>query len=102
MGADLSRSSPEAPDSSPANPAQRGYTVFHRALLSLSLLSLSIACANAAETNRLDTPRLAGIDNFRDIAGTTTAYTTLHDGVMRSGVFYRSNALTPGAPTWRC
>ena len=69
--------------------------MFHRALLSLSLLSLSIACANAAETNRLDTPRLAGIDNFRDIAGTTTAYTTLHDGVMRSGVFYRSNALTP-------
>ncbi|WP_318652567.1 MULTISPECIES: tyrosine-protein phosphatase [unclassified Pseudomonas] len=74
--------------------------MFHRALLSastlgLSLLSLSIACANAAETYTLDTPHLTGIDNFRDIAGTTTAYTTSNDGVMRSGVFYRSNALTP-------
>ncbi|MDH1011031.1 tyrosine-protein phosphatase [Pseudomonas nicosulfuronedens] len=74
--------------------------MFHRALLSvstigLSLLSLSIASAYAAETYTLDTPRLTGIDNFRDLAGTTTAYTTSNDGVMRSGVFYRSNALTP-------
>ncbi|MFD2645638.1 tyrosine-protein phosphatase [Pseudomonas japonica] len=51
--------------------------------------------AHAAETYTLDTPRLAGIDNFRDIAGTTTAYTTANDGTMRAGVFYRSNALTP-------
>ncbi|MEE1920961.1 tyrosine-protein phosphatase [Pseudomonas sp. 148P] len=65
-----------------------------RVLFSLSALSLSIA-AHAAETYELDTPRLAGIDNFRDLAGTTTAYTTANDGTMRSGVFYRSNALTP-------
>ncbi|MHA6193000.1 tyrosine-protein phosphatase [Pseudomonas wadenswilerensis] len=65
-----------------------------RVLFSLSALSLSIA-AHAAETYTLDTPRLAGIDNFRDIAGTTTAYITANDGTMRSGVFYRSNALTP-------
>jgi len=56
-------------------------------------LSLSIA-AHAAD---LDTPRLKGIDNFRDIAGITTAYSTTHDGTMRAGVFYRSNALTPTA-----
>jgi len=68
--------------------------VLLRVLFSLSALSLSIA-AHAAETYTLDTPRLAGIDNFRDIAGTTTAYTTANDGTMRSGVFYRSNALTP-------
>lgn len=43
----------------------------------------------------LTTPHLSGMDNFRDIAGNTTAYTTTHNGVMRSGVFYRSNALTP-------
>ncbi|MDH0301019.1 MULTISPECIES: tyrosine-protein phosphatase [unclassified Pseudomonas] len=66
-----------------------------RFLSSLSLLTLSISAAHAAETFPLDTPRLNGLDNFRDIAGTTSAYTTRHDGVMRSGVFYRSNALTP-------
>lgn len=50
-----------------------------------------------AHTLALHTPRLQGIDNFRDIAGTTTAYATAHDGIMRSGVFYRSNAVTPSA-----
>jgi len=58
------------------------------------VLSLSIAAAHAAS---LDTPRLQGIDNFRDVAGVTTAYSTAHDGTMRAGVFYRSNALTPTA-----
>ncbi|MFP0196261.1 tyrosine-protein phosphatase [Pseudomonas sp. PHC1] len=66
--------------------------MFQRLVCSLSVLSLSIAAAQAAD---LETPRLAGIDNFRDIAGTTTAYSTAHDGTMRAGVFYRSNALTP-------
>lgn len=71
--------------------------MFQRLLCSLSLLSLSIAAAHAAEPVLLDTPRLQGIDNFRDVAGITTAYTTAHDGTMRAGVFYRSNALTPTA-----
>lgn len=68
--------------------------MFPRFLCSLSVLSLSIAAVHAAD---LDTPRLQGIDNFRDIAGITTAYSTTHDGTMRAGVFYRSNALTPTA-----
>ncbi|MBC9249406.1 autotransporter outer membrane beta-barrel domain-containing protein [Pseudomonas alcaligenes] len=71
--------------------------MLHRVLYSLSVLSLAISSAHGAETYSLDTPRLTGIDNFRDLAGTTSAYTTSHDGVMRSGVFYRSNALTPTA-----
>ncbi|WP_460110063.1 tyrosine-protein phosphatase [Pseudomonas sp. S3_H04] len=71
--------------------------MFQRLLCSLSVLSLSIAAAHAAESVPLDTPRLQGIDNFRDVAGITTAYTTAHDGTMRAGVFYRSNALTPTA-----
>ncbi|KAF1072450.1 MAG: Tyrosine-protein phosphatase [Pseudomonas citronellolis] len=71
--------------------------MLHRVLYSLSALSLCIASAHAAETYTLDTPRLASIDNFRDVAGTTTAYTTANDGTMRAGVFYRSNALTPSA-----
>ncbi|MGP6429254.1 tyrosine-protein phosphatase [Pseudomonas paraglycinae] len=68
--------------------------MFPRFLCSLFVLSLSIAAVHAAD---LDTPRLQGIDNFRDIAGITTAYSTTHDGTMRAGVFYRSNALTPTA-----
>ena len=69
--------------------------MLQRLFCSLSLLTLAISTAHAADA--LDTPRLAGMDNFRDIAGTTTAYTTRHDGVMRAGVFYRANALTPTA-----
>ena len=69
--------------------------MLQRVLCSLSLLALAISAAHAAEA--LDTPRLAGMDNFRDIAGTTSAYTTTHDGTMRAGVFYRANALTPTA-----
>ncbi|MFJ4385441.1 tyrosine-protein phosphatase [Pseudomonas sp. NPDC089408] len=64
-------------------------------LCSLSVLALAISAAHAAEA--LDTPRLAGMDNFRDIAGTTSAYATTHDGTMRAGVYYRANALTPTA-----
>lgn len=69
--------------------------VLQRLFCSLSLLTLAISAAHAADA--LDTPHLAGIDNFRDIAGTTSAYGTSHDGVMRTGVFYRTNALTPTA-----
>ena len=71
--------------------------MLHRLLCSLSILSLSISAAHAAETYALNTPILSSVDNFRDLAGTTTAYTTANDGTMRSGVFYRSNALTPSA-----
>ncbi len=71
--------------------------MFQRLLCSLSVLSLSITAAHAAETVPLDTPRLKGMDNFRDVAGTTTAYSTAHDGTMRAGVFYRANAVTPTA-----
>lgn len=71
--------------------------MLHRIVFSLSVLSLSISAAQAAETYALDTPILSTIDNFRDIAGTTTAYTTANDGTMRSGVFYRSNALSGSA-----
>lgn len=59
-----------------------------------SVLCLQTATALAASTP-LNTPVLSGIDNFRDVAGTTTAYSTRHGGTMRGGVFYRSNALTP-------
>lgn len=69
--------------------------MLQRVLCSLSLLTLALTTAHATEA--LDTPRLAGMDNFRDIAGTASAYDTSHDGTMRAGVFYRANALTPTA-----
>ena len=71
--------------------------MYQRLVCSLSVLSLSIAAVQAAETVPLNTPRLKSIDNFRDVAGLASAYTTANDGTLRGGVFYRSNALTPSA-----
>ncbi|PMW89282.1 hypothetical protein C1X59_30345, partial [Pseudomonas sp. FW215-R2] len=62
--------------------------MFQRLVCSLSVLSLSIAAAQAAETVPLNTPRLKSIDNLRDVAGLTTAYSTANGGTMRGGVFY--------------
>ncbi|ASV97938.1 tyrosine-protein phosphatase [Paraburkholderia aromaticivorans] len=39
------------------------------------------------------TPRLASVDNFRDVAG-AAPYPTVDGRQMRRGVFYRANALT--------
>lgn len=59
---------------------------------------ICLACTAArAEGLALNTPHLKGMDNFRDVAGVDTPYATSHNGVMRGGVFYRSNALTPTA-----
>lgn len=54
--------------------------MFSRILPTLSVLTLSISAAHAADT--LDRPRLAGMDNFRDVAGTTTAYSTARDRIL--------------------
>ncbi len=59
--------------------------------VTLSLVATAISGTLYAAP--INTPRLATMDNFRDIAGTTSIYTTSHDGTMRTGVFYRSNAL---------
>lgn len=58
-------------------------------------LLICLFCTTAQAETLLTTPHLGGIDNFRDVAGIDTAYTTTYNGEMRSGVFYRSNALTP-------
>jgi protein-tyrosine phosphatase len=58
----------------------------------VSLLAIVISgTLNAASIN---SSMLSGVDNFRDIAGSTSAYEISHGGTMRSGVFYRSSALT--------
>lgn len=45
----------------------------------------------------IDTPALAAAENFRDIAGITTAYPVEGGGFMKPGVVYRSNVLPLGA-----
>lgn len=62
---------------------------------SLSLVASTLS--GALYATPINTPILSSIDNFRDIAGTTSIYTTSHDGTMRTGVFYRANALTLSA-----
>ncbi|GAA4477753.1 tyrosine-protein phosphatase [Rhodococcus olei] len=42
-----------------------------------------------------DAPRLASVDNFRDVAGTGAGYARAHGGHVAKGVFYRSNAIAP-------
>ncbi|MEF3099187.1 tyrosine-protein phosphatase [Raoultella terrigena] len=65
--------------------------------ISPALSAIAIAVSGALYAAPINTPTLTSIDNFRDIAGTSSIYTTSHDGTMRSGVFYRSNALTLSA-----
>lgn len=42
-----------------------------------------------------DAPRLEGIDNFRDVAGTGAGYSGSFGMHVNKGVFYRANAITP-------
>jgi protein-tyrosine phosphatase len=63
------------------------------------LLAVSAPPALAQEV--INTPILSSVSNFRDIAGVAASeggsglsYTTSNGGVMRTGVFYRSNALS--------
>lgn len=44
-----------------------------------------------------DAPRLASIDNFRDVAGTGAGYAGAHGKNVNKGVFYRANAIVPNA-----
>lgn len=58
---------------------------------SLDLPSFGSGFGSSAPTT-VEAPRLASVDNFRDVAG--PGYETPF-GRMRTGVFYRANALTP-------
>ena len=42
-------------------------------------------------------PRLASVDNFRDVAGREAGYIGTGGLHVRQGVFYRANAITPSA-----
>jgi protein tyrosine/serine phosphatase len=71
-----------------------------RILLGATPAVFWLAVTPAAAQQAITTPILASDPNFRDLAGIAAIYggtgfadVTAHDGVMRTGVFYRSEAL---------
>ncbi|MGF6774523.1 protein-tyrosine phosphatase [Paraburkholderia sp. GAS199] len=56
--------------------------------------SLLSACGGSVGSDLPETPRLASVNNFRDVAGAAAGYPTVDGKQMRRGVFYRSNVLT--------
>ena len=80
------------------------------ALICAIAMPLCLSSTPVSAQEVILTPILSTVPNFRDLAGisannggTGFADTTSNDGVMRTGVFYRSNALnylTPNSPDW--
>jgi protein-tyrosine phosphatase len=50
-----------------------------------------------AGADQAPTPRLASLENFRDVGGTAAGYPTVDGRVVRRNAFFRSNALTENA-----
>jgi protein-tyrosine phosphatase len=53
-------------------------------------------CGGGVSPGQPDTPRLASVDNFRDIGGAGGGYPTVDGRQVRRGMFYRANVLVPG------
>ena len=51
-------------------------------------------CGGGLASDQVPTPRLASLDNFRDVGGAAGGYPTVDGRQVRRGVFYRSGALT--------
>ncbi|MBN3755090.1 protein-tyrosine-phosphatase [Paraburkholderia sp. Tr-20389] len=57
--------------------------------------SLLTACGGTnAGADQAPTPRLASLENFRDVGGTAAGYPTVDGRVVRRNAFFRANALT--------
>lgn len=74
-------------------------------LLGATAMVLCLSCASALAQQPISTPILISAPNFRDLAGisasnggTGFAYTTSNNGVMRTGVFYRTDVLSLSVP----
>ncbi|MEM5344479.1 tyrosine-protein phosphatase [Paraburkholderia azotifigens] len=60
--------------------------------------TLLTACGGTnAGADQAPTPRLASLENFRDVGGTAAGYPTVDGRVVRRNAFFRSNALTENA-----
>jgi protein-tyrosine phosphatase len=60
----------------------------------LSSTLLSACGGGGISSDQAETPRLASVENFRDIGGAAAGYQTVDGRQVRRGMFYRSNALT--------
>lgn len=68
---------------------------FLRGSVGVAVISMLSACGGGGESAVTpDTPRLASVENFRDIAGAGDGYPTADGRRVRRGVVYRSGALT--------
>ncbi|MFP3569258.1 tyrosine-protein phosphatase [Paraburkholderia sp. SIMBA_030] len=83
-----------------ASPSRRAFLKGSAGVLLLSSLSSSLlsACGGGnLDADQPETPRLASVANFRDVAGAAAGYPTVDGKQMRRGAFYRANALTLSA-----
>jgi protein-tyrosine phosphatase len=78
------------------SPARRHFLKGSASVLLASGLggALLSACGGNLDTDQPETPRLASVSNFRDVAGTAVGYLSVDGKQMRRGAFYRANALT--------
>src|ERR1019366_1764816 len=74
-------------------------------LVGATAMVLCLSCASALAQQPISTPILISAPNFRDLAGisasnggTGFADTTSNNGVMRTGVFYRTDVLSLSVP----
>jgi protein-tyrosine phosphatase len=80
--------------------SRRAFLKSSASVLLLSGMSSSLlsACGGGnLDAEVPETPRLASVANFRDVAGAAAGYPTVDGKQMRRGVVYRSNALTLSA-----
>ncbi|SCX02348.1 protein-tyrosine phosphatase [Mycolicibacterium fluoranthenivorans] len=61
----------------------------------LGAVAVAVAEPSRPSDMPAPTPRLASVDNFRDVAGPDAGYPTASGTHMRRGVIYRSSALRP-------
>jgi hypothetical protein len=78
-----------------------------RVLFCAVAVALCLSFAPVSAQQAITTPILTTAQNFRDLAGISTnnggtgfINTTSNDGVMRTGVFYRSNVLALSNADW--
>src|SRR5258708_26751859 len=80
--------------------SRRAFLKSSASVLLLSGISSSLlsACGGGnLDTDQPETPRLASVSNFRDVAGAAAGYPTVDGKQMRRSAFYRANALTLSA-----
>ncbi|MEC5409005.1 tyrosine-protein phosphatase [Paraburkholderia sp. MPAMCS5] len=80
-----------------ACPSRRTFLKRSASVLLVSGVSspLLTACGGGnLDSEQGETPRLASVENFRDVGGAAAGYPTVDGKQMRRGVFFRANVLT--------